>query len=100
MVNSLLACPGVRFIDNDRSLVIAVRQQAALHGLGLALLPDYLVEQELANGRLQAVWGGPVESRGAYHLVWPIEASNDPALIKFKNWLAGQAETEEDPLPR
>ncbi|WP_371224165.1 LysR substrate-binding domain-containing protein [Roseovarius sp. 2305UL8-3] len=74
--------------------------QAALHGLGVALLPDYLVEQDLASGRLVAVWGGPVESRGAYHLVWPVEASNDPALKKFRDWLAGQAETEEDPLPR
>ncbi len=74
--------------------------QAALHGLGVALLPDFLVEQDLASGRLMAVWGGAVESRGAYHLVWPVEASGTPALIKFRDWLAGQAETEEDPLPR
>jgi len=74
--------------------------QATLHGLGVALLPDYLVEQDLASGRLIPVWGGPVESRGAYHLVWPIETSSDPALIKFRTWLAGQAESEEDTLPR
>lgn len=74
--------------------------QAALHGLGLALLPDYLAEPDVAAGRLVPVWGGPVESPGAYHLVWPVEKSNDPALRKFRDWLAGQAEAEEDPLPR
>lgn len=73
--------------------------QAALHGLGVALLPDYLAEQNLATGRLAAVWGGPVEMRGAYRLLWPMENARDPALMKFRDWLAGQAEAE-DPLPR
>jgi DNA-binding transcriptional LysR family regulator len=73
---------------------------AALHGLGMALLPDYLVEMELATGRLVPVLGGPVPSYGAYHLVYPVEKSNDPALLKFRSWLAGQAESEDDPLPR
>lgn len=74
--------------------------QAALHGLGVALLPDYLAEQDMAAGRLVSAWGGPVESPGAYHLVWPAEKSGDPALSKFRAWLSGQAEAEEDPLPR
>lgn len=74
--------------------------QAALHGLGVALLPDYLAEQDLAAGRLVPVWGVAVESPGAYHLVWPVEKSRDPALQKFRDWLAGQAEAEDDPLPR
>lgn len=74
--------------------------QAALHGLGVGLVPDYLAEPELAAGRLSAVYGGPVESSGAYHLVWPEKKANDPALATFRDWLSGQAETEEDPLPR
>lgn len=73
--------------------------QAALHGLGVALLPDYLAEQDLATGRLVAAWGGPTEMPGAYHLVWPVEKSRDAALGTFRDWLAGQAEAE-DPLPR
>ena len=74
--------------------------QAALHGLGVALLPDYLAEADIAAGKLIPVWGGSVESPGAYHLVYPVEKSKDPALMKFRNWLAGQAEAEDDPLPR
>jgi len=73
--------------------------QAALHGLGVALLPDYLAEQDLATGRLVPAWGGPVESAGAYHLVWPKTRPASPALIAFRDWMATQAE-DGDSLPR
>ncbi|WP_412505049.1 LysR family transcriptional regulator [Roseovarius sp. SYSU LYC5161] len=73
--------------------------QAALHGLGVALLPDYLVEQDLATGRLVTAWGGPTPMPGAYWLVWPVEKSRSPALMKFRDWLAGQAD-DDDGLPR
>lgn len=73
--------------------------QAALHGLGVALLPDYLAEQDLATGRLVRAWGGPTSSPGAYHLVWPVERGRDAALVKFRDWLATQTE-EDDRLPR
>jgi len=73
--------------------------QAALHGLGVALLPDYLAEQDLATGRLVRAWGGATQSPGAYYLVWPVEKSRDAALRKFRDWLATQTE-DEDPLPR
>ncbi|MFC3616534.1 LysR family transcriptional regulator [Lutimaribacter marinistellae] len=73
--------------------------QAALHGLGLALMPDYLVEQDLATGRLVAAHPDAVEARGAYYLVWPQTRSADETLRLFRHWLASQAQTE-DGLPR
>ncbi|MFC4671917.1 LysR family transcriptional regulator [Seohaeicola nanhaiensis] len=73
--------------------------QAALHGLGVALMPDYLVEEEVATGRLVALCGPAVEARGAYWLVWPQTRARDASLAAFRDWLAGQAEPE-DPLPR
>ncbi|WP_101066497.1 LysR family transcriptional regulator [Roseovarius salinarum] len=73
--------------------------QAALHGMGVALLPDYLAEQDLATGRLVAAWGGPTESPGAYYLAWPADRARDPALATFRDWLATRAE-DEDALPR
>ena len=72
--------------------------QAALHGLGIALMPVYLVEQDLAAGRLVRAFGEPVEARGAYYLVWP-DAGAAPAVETFRDWLATQAEPE-DRLPR
>ncbi|MAC80729.1 MAG: LysR family transcriptional regulator [Rhodobacteraceae bacterium] len=73
--------------------------QAACHGLGAALMPDYLVEQELATGQLVALDRRPMEADGAYYLVWPEAKSADRDLKLFRDWLAEQAEPE-DPLPR
>ena len=72
--------------------------QAACHGLGAALLPTYLVEQELATGQLLAL-APEVETDAAYYLVWPEARARDPDLKRFRDWLADQAEPE-DPLPR
>lgn len=73
--------------------------QAAQHGLGVALMPDYIIEQDLALGRLVALHPTPTEAQGAYYLVWPQQKAQDPALRRFRNWLETQAEPE-DPLPR
>lgn len=72
--------------------------QAVLHGLGVALMPDYLVEQEIATGRMRAL-AAPCEADGAYSLVWPQTRGHDPSLRLFRDWLATQAQPE-DPLPR
>ena len=73
--------------------------QAAIHGLGVALLPDFIAEQELASGRLIAAYGGPTRSLGAYYLVWPDSNAQNPALRLFRDWIASQSEGE-DGLPR
>ncbi|WP_406644380.1 LysR family transcriptional regulator [Aliisedimentitalea scapharcae] len=73
--------------------------QAALHGLGVALMPEYLVEQDLATGRLIALHSEAVESEGAYFLVWPENKADGPALVKFRDWMSTKAQPE-DPLPR
>ncbi len=73
--------------------------QAALHGLGAALLPNYLVEQELATGKLIAAFPDAVETVGAYYLVWPKIKGDDPSLREFRHWLASHAQSE-DTLPR
>lgn len=73
--------------------------QAALHGLGVALLPDYLAAQDLATGRLVAAWGDATPSPGAYYLVWPESKSSDRALARFRDWITGQI-GEDDLLPR
>jgi DNA-binding transcriptional LysR family regulator len=73
--------------------------QAALHGLGVGLVPDYLVAQDLAEGRLALALDGPEQSIGAYWLVWPEERREAPALRAFRDWLAGEV-AAEDMLPR
>ncbi len=87
------ALPGTTF-DQFTTII-----QGALHGLGVALLPDYLIETELLSGTLKRATDTAPVNLGAYHLVWPQDRAPGPALTKFRDWLSLQTE-EEDNLPR
>ena len=69
----------------------ATMHQGAVHGLGVALLPTYLIAEDLAAGRLVPVWGGAVRAAGSYWLVWPKGVPSRPALRAFRDWIAGEA---------
>lgn len=71
--------------------------QAAIHGLGLALLPLFLIEADLVAGRLQPIWGGAVPALGSYALVWPKAAMRLP-LLSFRAWIAAEVALPA-PLP-
>lgn len=61
--------------------------QAAIAGFGMAVLPEFLIQEELSSGRLVKAFDQTVESRHAYYLVYP-EARADIGKIKaFKDWL-------------
>lgn len=64
--------------------------QAAISGLGIALLPDYLARTEIAEKRLVPILKQAVPSRGAYWLVWPEEKSSYAPILAFREWLAGE----------
>lgn len=68
----------------------ATMTQAAVHGLGIALLPEYLAARDLAEGRLVAAFGSPLQSMGSYYLVWPKNRPPRAPLTSFLDWLAGQ----------
>ncbi|MFO1143035.1 MAG: LysR family transcriptional regulator [Amaricoccus sp.] len=61
--------------------------QAAIAGLGVALLPDYLAEPELAEKRLLPLLAHPVQGTGAYWLAWPKSNAGYPPLVAFRNWI-------------
>ncbi len=62
----------------------ATLAQAALHGLGLALLPTFLIARDLAEGRLVAAYGGPLRALGSYYLVWPKDRPARAPLASFR----------------
>lgn len=62
--------------------------QGAIHGMGLALVPTFLITRELDEGRLVPVHGGPVAALGSYWLVWPQSAPLRGPLTSFRDWLA------------
>jgi LysR family glycine cleavage system transcriptional activator len=65
--------------------------QAALAGAGAALIPDYLIADELADRSLTPLSPQPLVSEGAYYLVYPGEKLTKPAFRKFRLWLLGEA---------
>lgn len=68
----------------------ATMAQAAIHGLGLALLPMFLIGADLATGRLVPAFGPPLRALGSYYLVWPEHRPPRPALTSFRSWVAAQ----------
>ena len=73
----------------------ATMVQATIHGLGVALLPAYLVEDDLHNERLVLAWDGPDVSLGDYYLVWPSDRIMPEPLRSFRAWLQKQLPTGE-----
>ncbi len=69
----------------------ATMAQAAMHGLGIALLPRFLVDRELADGTLVAALDLPTASLGAYWLVWPKTRAAYPPLVRFRDWIVAAA---------
>ena len=65
----------------------AVAAQAAIAGLGVALLPTFLIETELAQGDLVLAVNQPLASADDYHLAWPLAREQYPPLLAFRRWL-------------
>lgn len=73
----------------------ATMAQAAAHGLGLALLPEFLIEEELKSGTLSPVWNEANQSIGGYSLIWPISRKNHPPLMRFQQWISSIVDEKE-----
>ena len=61
--------------------------QAAILGLGVALLPRYLADREIERGRLVAVQDAKSTSVGDYYLVWPQVQNDYLPLTALRKWL-------------
>lgn len=67
----------------------ATMEQAAVAGLGAALLPRYLAQSDLDSGRLMTLNDVNPTIIGAYFLVWPPNAASYPPLVAFRDWISG-----------
>ena len=58
---------------------------------GVALIPPFLIQQELANGSLISPCPQSMPSSRAYYLIVPEHKAERPALTCFREWLVGEA---------
>jgi LysR family glycine cleavage system transcriptional activator len=66
--------------------------EAALDGLGIALMPSALVVDDLASGRLAIAWTVPgVYERDYFHLISPLTRQADLARA-FTAWLSKEGD--------
>ncbi len=68
---------------------------AARAGLGVALLPTFLFQDEVTRGELIPLFDKATPSDNSYHLVWPHNRRDNPTMIQFREWLAKEANTEQ-----
>jgi LysR family transcriptional regulator, glycine cleavage system transcriptional activator len=75
----------------------ATLTQGAIHGMGAALIPTFLIERELTEGRLIPIFGPPIRALGSYYLVWPNTLPERAPLRSFRDWLAGEVYSQTNP---
>lgn len=67
---------------------MAMMSEAAVVGMGVALMPRFLIADDIASGRLAAASPVSVTSPGGYYLAYPQRTVDKlPALKAFKGWL-------------
>jgi len=69
----------------------AMLTQGAAAGVGVALLPRFLVEDEIAAGKLVVLFDIPLRSERAYYIVLPELREASPLLERFTEWLLEEA---------
>lgn len=82
-------------IDGDmtgpRFELFSMLAEAAVQGMGAALIPRFLIEEELARGVLQQLSNREYLSGRSYYLIYPQQGIENSALMTFRRWLEQQA---------
>jgi DNA-binding transcriptional LysR family regulator len=86
----LLREPGSRELSLPASMVCntsVALLDVALDDLGIASLPDFMVREALADGRLATVLGPYTEHQGTFRLLWPASKHQAPKLRVFIDFM-------------
>ena len=91
-------------LNGPRYELFSMLAQAASHAMGIALIPPFLIERELTDGRLQIASQHCVPTDKGYYLIIPERTVESAALRCFRDWLcqaahAYQLENTSPPSP-
>lgn len=79
--------PGMRF---EQFSNVA---QACNAGLGIALMPLFLIDVELRSGQLVQALDHQSKSPSSYYAVAPLSRANHTPVVQFKRWLLQEVES-------
>jgi DNA-binding transcriptional LysR family regulator len=89
-------------VENDmagpRLELFSMLAKAAIHGMGVGLIPKFLVEKELEMGSLVQVVKHDYLSDRSYYLIYPEHKADRPALAGFRAWLESEARQYREPM--
>jgi len=82
-------------LEAPRYDLMSMAFNVAVAGLGVALLPQFMVDVAVADGRLRPLSKRHWRSSKGYYLVYPPESADVNALQIFRHWLLGQANPQD-----
>ncbi|WP_028619835.1 LysR family transcriptional regulator [Pseudomonas sp. Ant30-3] len=80
-----------RDMTGPRYELFSMLAQAAMHDMGIALIPPFLIQRELAEKRLVIANSQALASIKAYYLMIPERKVESASLKAFRDWLVNQA---------
>jgi len=101
--SELLAAAGVKLEEPIASHTYqnyAMVAQASVSGLGIGLLPCYLVEDDLRSRRLEIVGQDLLELSTSYYLILPEARASIDAVQTFTKWLVAEAQAWRSQIGR
>jgi DNA-binding transcriptional LysR family regulator len=72
--------------------------EAVSSGIGVGLVPSFLVQDELRSGAVQLAVERPLKTGLSYFLILPSQSAPLPQLLTFKNWILSMAMDSETPV--
>lgn len=66
--------------------------QACIAGLGVALMPLFLIDNELKSKQLVKAFDHQAKSPSSYYAVAPLSRANHVPVVLFRDWLVRQVE--------
>jgi len=74
----------------------SIATNAAVAGLGVALLPKFLIKNELDRGELQVICDKPQHTDNGYYLVTPNDKLTYTPILAFTRWLTQVIAAEKE----
>ena len=78
-------------LNGTRLELFSMLAQAAMQNMGVALIPPFLISDELQSGRLVIANPHSFDSSSAYYLVIPERKAESSTLQGFRDWVISEA---------